>query len=363
MFAIVQARYENFAENGLVQKFTDHIDGPPINSRTVNGVCRPQASSSENGSTAGSESTHASSSESSHDSGFESSHASGSIAKLAIGSGENEQAASSNEATSSESVPAPRNNDPTPVADEPNRWCVEGQWQIYRDTKMLNEKEKMARLITEEHNVLTGSLHTVPKIHRLFKLHKCDWMAQAPGTYNEEIMREFYASYVATLRGSIFKRANPNEQDPLTSTMVQGCPVDISRATISRFLYGPITGHSWSLNTAEFDYRGTSCGAVFSRERLSSGRVSPTKSDNQLTWDRVIMVAALVAGLEISFALMLLAEIHERAFKTSTTYPFPCLIRDGANVADTVEQAQRAPGSGTSLGRKSYRHGGAGTGR
>uniref|UniRef100_M1E0R8 Integrase core domain containing protein n=1 Tax=Solanum tuberosum TaxID=4113 RepID=M1E0R8_SOLTU len=38
------------------------------------------------------------------------------------------------------------------------------------------------------------------------------------------------------------------------------------------------------------------------------------------------MVAALIASVEIDFARMLLAEIHERAFRTSTTYPFPCLI-------------------------------------
>ncbi|KAG5610245.1 hypothetical protein H5410_021526 [Solanum commersonii] len=37
------------------------------------------------------------------------------------------------------------------------------------------------------------------------------------------------------------------------------------------------------------------------------------------------MVARLVAGVEIDFARMLLAEIHEMAFKTSTTYPFLCL--------------------------------------
>ncbi|KAG5606642.1 hypothetical protein H5410_028134 [Solanum commersonii] len=83
----------------------------------------------------------------------------------------------------------------------------------------------MARLITEERRVLTVSLH------------------------------EFYASYAATLRGSISKRSKPLAQYPLTSTLVRGCPVDISPATISHFLYGPTTGHSWSLNTAEFDYR------------------------------------------------------------------------------------------------------------
>uniref|UniRef100_M1DE39 Integrase core domain containing protein n=1 Tax=Solanum tuberosum TaxID=4113 RepID=M1DE39_SOLTU len=60
--------------------------------------------------------------------------------------------------------------------------------------------------------------------------------------------------------------------------------------------------------------------------RSAYGPVSPTKADNQLTWDRAVMAATLVVGLEIDFARMLLAEIHDKAFKTSTTYPFPCLI-------------------------------------
>uniref|UniRef100_M1DXF6 Integrase core domain containing protein n=1 Tax=Solanum tuberosum TaxID=4113 RepID=M1DXF6_SOLTU len=101
----------------------------------------------------------------------------------------------------------------------------------------------MARTITEERRVLTGSLHTVPDIHRMFYFHRCDWMARDPGTYSEEMVREFYASYDATLRGSITK-SKPLAQDPLTSTMVRGCPVDISPATISRFLYGPTTAES-----------------------------------------------------------------------------------------------------------------------
>ncbi|KAG5600404.1 hypothetical protein H5410_031774 [Solanum commersonii] len=193
----------------------------------------------------------------------------------------------------------------------------------------------MARLITEERRVLTESLHIVPDIHRLLNLHKYDWMARDPGTYSEETMREFYASYAATLRGSISKR---------------------------RFLYGPTAGHSWSLNTAEFDYKWDIVrSGAFQRnseqyiaangERaewvaaprlgirkatlnfvakffwlLVRNRVSATKADNQLRWDRAVMVATLVAGVEIDFARMLLAEIHERAFRTSTTYPFPCLI-------------------------------------
>uniref|UniRef100_M1DEV2 Integrase core domain containing protein n=1 Tax=Solanum tuberosum TaxID=4113 RepID=M1DEV2_SOLTU len=215
---------------------------------TLIGSPTGDASSSEEGSMSRFESAQASGSESrnaaGHASGSESTHAVGSSAKSATGSCENDQAASSDKATSSESVPIPQNDDPTSVAGDLNRWCVEGQWQIYRDAKMINDKQKMARLITKERRVLTGSLHTVPDIQRLFNLHKCDWMARDPGTYSEEIVREFYTSYATTLRGLISKRLKPLAQDPLTSTMVRGCPVDISPATISRFLYGPITDHT-----------------------------------------------------------------------------------------------------------------------
>uniref|UniRef100_M1DJL9 Integrase core domain containing protein n=1 Tax=Solanum tuberosum TaxID=4113 RepID=M1DJL9_SOLTU len=278
----------------------------------------------------------------------------------------------------------------------------------------------MARIITEERRVLTGSLHTIPDIHRLFNFHKCDWMAREPGTYSKEMVREFYASYAATLRGSITKRSKPLAQDPLTSTMVRGCPVDISPATIRRFLYGPTTGHSWSLNTSEFDYRWDIVrSGAFQRNAeqreavllwlaryiaadgehaewvaaprlgilkatltfvtkffwlLVCNRVSPTKADNQVTWDRAVMVAALVEGVKIDFACMLLGEIHERAFRTSTTYPFPCLIfhlcrdwhcdklvhptraldigliRDEANVAEPRREPQiEVPPLGTDL--------------
>lgn len=34
------------------------------------------------------------------------------------------------------------------------------------------------------------------------------------------------------------------------------------------------------------------------------------------------MVAALVAGFDIEFAHMMLAEIHEMEFNTSTNFPF-----------------------------------------
>lgn len=55
-------------------------------------------------------------------------------------------------------------------------------------------------------------------------------------------------------------------------------------------------------------------------------RLSPTLADNIVTWDRMILLANLVEELEIDFAHVLILVINERAFKTSTTYPFACLI-------------------------------------
>ena len=54
--------------------------------------------------------------------------------------------------------------------------------------------------------------------------------------------------------------------------------------------------------------------------------LSPTAADNIITWDRVVLMAAMIAGFEVDFAWILHAVMHERAFKVTTTYPFPCMI-------------------------------------
>ena len=59
---------------------------------------------------------------------------------------------------------------------------------------------------------------------------------------------------------------------------------------------------------------------------LVQHHLSQTNVDNILNWDRAVLVAALVLGLEIDFVKLLITVIHERSFKTSTSYPFACLI-------------------------------------
>lgn len=55
-------------------------------------------------------------------------------------------------------------------------------------------------------------------------------------------------------------------------------------------------------------------------------RLSPTVADNVLTYNRAELVVALVEGLSIDFAKILIIVIHERDFKSSATFPFACLI-------------------------------------
>ena len=76
--------------------------------------------------------------------------------------------ASSDEASSSESTPDSLTGALTPVIDQSNRWCVDGQYQVYSDAIFLNDKEVMTWTLTLERRVLTGSLPTMPEIHNLF---------------------------------------------------------------------------------------------------------------------------------------------------------------------------------------------------
>ena len=75
------------------------------------------------------------------------------------------------------------------------------------------------------------------------------------GRYSEEIVREFYAAYVATIRSQIDRRAALAKQAPLEQVRVRGVQVDISLPAICRFLYGESADATRTPHTAEFYYR------------------------------------------------------------------------------------------------------------
>ena len=78
------------------------------------------------------------------------------------------QSASSDEVDSSDSTLLSPTRFLTPVGDHPNWWCVDGQYQVYSDTKFLNDKGVMTRTLTLEQRVLNGKLPTMPQIHNIF---------------------------------------------------------------------------------------------------------------------------------------------------------------------------------------------------
>ena len=76
----------------------------------------------------------------------------------------------------------------TPVADHPNRWCVDGQYQVCSHANFLNDKGFMTRTLTLERRVLTGSLPTMPEIHNLFTRHRLDWTTHFLCRYSEQMV-------------------------------------------------------------------------------------------------------------------------------------------------------------------------------
>ena len=119
----------------------------------------------------------------------------------------------------------------------------------------MNDKDVMTRTLTLERRVLTGSLTTMLDIHALFTRHCLDLTARALGRDIEELVRDVYASYVATLRSQIYRRDAPAKQAPLDHIQVRGKWVDISLLSILRYLYGKDVDATRNPLTAEFKYR------------------------------------------------------------------------------------------------------------
>ena len=191
----------------------------------------------------------------------------------------------------------------------------------------------------------------MPEIHNLFIRHRLEWKARPLGRYSEEIVREFYESYVETLRSQIDMRAAPAKQAPLEQVRVPGVQVDISLPTIRRFLYGEGVDATRTPLTVEFDYRRQIVkDGQFLREpslRETTKRcmalhlsvdgkgadwvtepkgaikkanitftakflwlivhhcLSPTVADNIVTWDRAVVMAAMISGFEVDFVWLL----------------------------------------------------------
>lgn len=55
--------------------------------------------------------------------------------------------ASSDKVNRTQPIPTPQENKPAPITDKPNRWFIDGQHKVYKDSKMLNERGVITRLV------------------------------------------------------------------------------------------------------------------------------------------------------------------------------------------------------------------------
>ncbi|KAG5579908.1 hypothetical protein H5410_050535 [Solanum commersonii] len=192
----------------------------------------------------------------------------------------------------------------------------------YRDAKMVNEKRENGPIHAKERRVLTGSLHTCQDIHGTFNFHKCGRMARDPR-----------GVWPRRLCGSSMLPMLPLSRAPFLSGHCASGAFERNyggEKVVILWLADHLLRDGESVEwvaTPRLGIRKATLNFVAKFFwLLVRNRVLPIKADNQVTWDRAVMVATLVAGVEINFARLLLAEIHERASKISTTYPFPCLI-------------------------------------
>lgn len=113
----------------------------------------------------------------------------------------------------------------------------------------------ITRTLTLQRRVLIGILHNVPVVHDLFTCRRIELLVRSVGSYWEDIVRQFYTSYIEDLRGAFDRRAKPGKHTPLTNVRVQGFRVDISFPSILRLLHGGSTNAVKVPLTRDFDYR------------------------------------------------------------------------------------------------------------
>lgn len=100
---------------------------------------------------------------------------------------------------------------------------------------------------------MMSGLDVVPEIRELFHRHHCEYMAIPSGKYSSMMVQEFYASYVATVKKQTPAKAKELDQLHLLTTLVWEIPIDLSKETVRRVLYGPT--FQQTVATDEFDHR------------------------------------------------------------------------------------------------------------
>ncbi|KAF3657465.1 hypothetical protein FXO37_14926 [Capsicum annuum] len=212
------------------------------------------------------------------------------------------------------------------------------------------------RPIFEEKRIITKGLIRYPKVEQKFHGYDLGWTTRGGNSFLPALVRDFYANYQAHLENMCREGENAADQPLLDKVLVQGVMVDISEATINRFLYGPnFTPQAtlptfyvqlnhrenqqnwldtliadeqpkWLINSDERIFKAS----LNSEVRFWCGIVRtwlmPTDGDNIFADDRAILVTSFVANLKLNFGEIIAKEIKNHVSRSDIAYPFPYLI-------------------------------------
>ncbi|TMW93418.1 hypothetical protein EJD97_011729, partial [Solanum chilense] len=206
------------------------------------------------------------------------------------------KSASSDEADSLDSTPGSPTGALTPVANHPNHWYVDRQYQVYSDAKFLNDKVFMTRTLILERRVNIS----LPAIRRYLYGKDID-------ANRTPLTPEFDFRWKIVKDGQFLRE--PFLRVTTKIWMALHLSVDREGADWVTKPKGAITKANLTF-TAKFLWL------------IICHFISPMAADNIVTWDHTVLIAAMVAGFEVDFAWLLQAVMHERTFKAAyeTTY-------------------------------------------
>ncbi|MCD9642362.1 hypothetical protein HAX54_029146 [Datura stramonium] len=111
----------------------------------------------------------------------------------------------------------------------------------------------LKRRIFKKVRIIDQESSEYPNIERWYHFYGLNWMSETPSSYYLNMVREFYANYVAILDSLCKNRQKAIDMTLQLRIPVHGKMVDISVATTNRMLYGP--DFIPPDRTTEFDYK------------------------------------------------------------------------------------------------------------
>ncbi|PHT89784.1 hypothetical protein T459_04897 [Capsicum annuum] len=254
-----------------------------------------------------------------------------------------------------------------PKVRDKTRWQIPKVHKIFFNGLHRTNRRAVKRPIFEEKRIITKGLIRYSKVGQKFHGYDLGWTTRGGNSFLPALVRDFYANYQAHLENMCREGEKAADQPLLDKVLVQGVMVDISEATINRFLYGPnFTPQAtlptfyvqlnhrenqqnwldtliadeqpkWLINSGERIFKASLNSEVRFWWGIVRTWLMPTDGDNIFADDRAILVTSFVANLKLNFGEIIAKEIKNHVSRSDIAYPFPYLITRLCRAANVLK--------------------------